>query len=418
MESLQGVKIELLHLYKSNDVEAVNKLWNQVQEIVKSLSTFNPDSQDNLSFLLDDLLALFFECWAKAGLISTAVLEASVSLSKTLAELNKLNQDSMFTFKKLNELESICWEIESVFNSVKSSSGEFNQGITCLKIKLSAAFELSEKMKSELAAISDPLLPVYERLVLIKSELMLLLAKKNAHAFSLAQVIPLQDELGQIDSVRIDGKFMTQDGSVIPGQAIVIDLLEHCYDNVQELLALREPISGSNPLRPFYEKLITLKSKLEEMLETPWINQDEYLYEIQKSLGTIDNCRIDGKFMIDGNDTVYPGQAVLHFLLHKCYRIVYKLQNEETLASELLPIHRQLTTFVKCLKELKKWNLVMDQEDMVPYAMKFNYFEQQRKDGVFGSTTTVLEGQSILNALMDECLSLLQSFQLEIKRII
>lgn len=39
------------------------------------------------------------------------------------------------------------------------------------------------------------------------------------------------------------------------------------------------------------------------------------LIPYQVKLGQIDNMRVDGKFMV--GDAVPPGQAVLHYLLHK-----------------------------------------------------------------------------------------------------
>ena len=52
--------------------------------------------------------------------------------------------------------------------------------------------------------------------------------------------------------------------------------------------------------------------------------------------------RVDGKFI--SGSIVPAGQAVLHFLLHsivflillECYRLVYKLQSEETVSDELV----------------------------------------------------------------------------------
>jgi hypothetical protein len=151
----------------------------------------------------------------------------------------------------------------------------------------------------------------------IKLELDSLIARKNPHAYSLKEVQILQDEVGEIDSARIDGKYMTKDNTVVPGQASVIDLLEICYDDIHELLASRDPLATENPLRSMYEDLITIKSKLEHFaLFSRWSLKSEELVAIQVHLGTIDNKRVDGKFMA-ADGSVPEGQAVLHFLIHK-----------------------------------------------------------------------------------------------------
>jgi hypothetical protein len=36
----------------------------------------------------------------------------------------------------------------------------------------------------------------------------------------------LQDEVREIDSVRIDGAYLGKDGAILPGQAAVISLIE------------------------------------------------------------------------------------------------------------------------------------------------------------------------------------------------
>jgi hypothetical protein len=94
------------------------------------------------------------------------------------------------------------------------------------------------------------------------------------------------------------------------------------------------------------------------------------LIPYQIHLGQIDNLRVDGKFMApDGS--VPPGQAVLHFLLHKCYRLIYKLQMAcEPVAESLMPIYNQLLTLQKCLLQLKKWNVSLTYSELVPYQMK------------------------------------------------
>lgn len=66
---------------------------------------------------------------------------------------------------------------------------------------------------------------------------------------------------------------------------------------------------------------------------------------MQYKLGEIDNLRTDGQFLANGE--CVPGQAVLHFLLHKCYRLIYKLQVIcEAIDDSLRPVYNQLMTLV------------------------------------------------------------------------
>lgn len=177
------------------------------------------------------------------------------------------------------------------------------------------------KTKNDLGGISRELRALHARLVEIKKELKALLKRNSPHAFSLTEVHVLQDELREIDSAKMDNKYMNREGIVISGQARVIELLESCYDDVHELLSAKDVVSGDNPLRDVYEKLIRIRAALEGHSVTyRWSLDSQSLVRLQEQLGEIDNLRVDGKFM-DEKGAIPEGQAVLHFLLHKVYSL-------------------------------------------------------------------------------------------------
>ncbi len=89
--------------------------------------------------------------------------------------------------------------------------------------------------------------------------------------------------------------------------------------------------------------------------------------------------RVDGKFLAS-DGSVPPGQAVLHYLLHKCYRLIYKLQMAcEPVGEALMPIYNQLLTLQKCLLQLKKWNVTLTPSELVPYQMKLSAIQKMVK---------------------------------------
>ncbi len=128
--------------------------------------------------------------------------------------------------------------------------------------------------------------------------------------------------MGEIDTARIDGKYIAKDGSVVPGQGLIIHLLETAFEYCHELLAAKDPVDGENPLRTTYEDLIKTKQHLERLVSFPsWTLRSDDLIPYQIKLGKIDNLRSDGKFLCKGSTKVPPGQAVLHFLLHKVFKV-------------------------------------------------------------------------------------------------
>lgn len=154
--------------------------------------------------------------------------------------------------------------------------------------------------------LSDDLAPIHHRLVQIKRELGAIGARTDPDKIS--DIRPYQDELRSIDSKRVDGKFMAPDGSIPPGQAQVIGLLEECYEDAHEIIASQNNVSET--LKPIYDRLIELKASLERLALTHrWTSRETDLWTYQLQLSEIDNMRKDGKFY-DDEGNVPEGQTV------------------------------------------------------------------------------------------------------------
>ncbi|CAJ0756461.1 24369_t:CDS:2, partial [Entrophospora sp. SA101] len=115
-----------------------------------------------------------------------------------------------------------------------------------------------------------------------------------------------QIQLTEIDNMRKDGKFYDKDGNVPEGQT---------------LLSSSEPIA--EPLMPIHNQLQTVRKFLKEIKKfgTPFTE----LYPYQMKLASIDNLRVDGKF-IDDDGSIPEGQGIIAALLNECYDILYELK--------------------------------------------------------------------------------------------
>ncbi|KAJ3103130.1 hypothetical protein HK100_004256 [Physocladia obscura] len=439
LSRLKTIRERLLSLRKApaSGSKEMSRLWKEVSLIVKGVAVSRSHSDDTSSYsaetpesIMEDIAPMFLQFWSLRGKIAENMYPVYVKLAKYKHTMEQLLETGLFTKSILKDLDHHIMAAEAAVNGfknaartstasptiTKSASGRISEassrsaaeknlgpGYSLLEAKL-----LSCQLKISIRNISPFLLPVHTRLVEIKHDLEQLISRRNAHAFSLAEVQMLQDELLEIDSVRIDGSFLGKDGSVLPGQATVIWLLEQCYDDVHELLALREAISGDNPLRPVYESLIRLKTRLDELelMFRYTIKWDE-LVPVQIELGSIDNLRVDGKF-VDAEGNIPEGQAVLHFLLHKCYRTVYKIQSmTEPVADALMPVYNHLMTLRKCFLELQRWRVPLTMRDLTLYQVKLAKLDNQRVDGKFcAEDGSIPEGQGILHDLLDQCYSL------------
>jgi hypothetical protein len=161
---------------------------------------------------------------------------------------------------------------------------------------------------------------------------------------------------------------------------------------VEELNCRAEEDVEGKGLSHLYESLNNSLRKLKRLeLMSHWFSAaggitklEKELVPIQQELGRIDNLRVDGRFMDEGRTP--PGQAVLHFLLHKCYRITNKLQAKAEGAGmpvdqELVPIYNNLVTLHACLAQLVKYKIVLGAGESLPYRMKLSAIEEKRTDG-------------------------------------
>ncbi|KAJ3061089.1 hypothetical protein HK102_009251, partial [Quaeritorhiza haematococci] len=420
--------------------------------------------------VLDDIVPVFIWFWSKTGKVSEAMYPVYVQTVKLQYNLKELEDSGIYSFEMLESLDKKLVDLETrakalkvlVGSSGSSSSSKkgsvrssltgldegkdgkagkagkeakdversvqkekedvlpYQKGLHVLRAKLKSCSQLLSKLHRHIDAIAPELRPLHSRLIEIKRELQSLLSRKLPSAFSLAEVRILQDELVEIDSVRIDGKYYSRDGRILEGQGGIVGLLELCFEDVhgelEKLIATRDvDVNTASPMRTVYERLLKIRARLERLqITSRWTaSLEKELVPLQMALGEIDNMRVDGKFL-DGEGQIPEGQAILHFLLHKCYRLVYKLQTStEIVADSLIPVYNQLLTLRTCVQELRKWKVVLSSRELIPYQLKLASIDNMRIDGKFVDPTTGLvpEGQGILHDLIHDCYEALEILQ-------
>jgi hypothetical protein len=91
-----------------------------------------------------------------------------------------------------------------------------------------------------------------------------------------------------------------------------------------------EPVSEA--LLPIYNQLTTLRKCLLEVKKLGGVSSPRELYPYSMKLNSIDNMRVDGKFMV-GND-IPDGQGSVTLLLDECFELAYDLRNDAEDSSE------------------------------------------------------------------------------------
>ena len=101
-------------------------------------------------------------------------------------------------------------------------------------------------------------------------------------------------------------------------------LLRKSYALIYQLLISSEPVSEA--LLPIYNQLTTLRRCLLEVKKSGGVSNPRELYPYSMKLNSIDNMRVDGKFLV-GKD-IPEGQGSVIALLGECFDLAYELRTE------------------------------------------------------------------------------------------
>lgn len=387
----------------------VNALY---QAVVKQVTKLNDVRDDNTTYnnrvdtTLADVFSLLSLCYLTLGKTKEcpAVYSQLASMRQILTHMEEsglYNETDVLPFqRRLQDLRSIVQH--------DAESGKHPEALTkLLERQLNELDAIVRSLQDSLSDISVELIPVHQRLVTIRRQLVALAAKEGNHK---AELKPLAEELRKIDSKRVNGKFLGPGGIVPASQAICSSLLEECFDILQQIKAQDESKNVASSLKPIHDRLEELRAELENLVLTHrWSLRETDLYNYSLSLQEIDKMRIDGKF-VDADGNRPPGQYVLLYLLRRCYGLIYRLlSSSEPVSEELMPIANKLSTVKKCLNEVYKYGGPFSPRDLYPYQLALYQIDSMRKDGKFvGVDGSVPEGQGIVMAHLNECHELLE----------
>ncbi|CAL1714834.1 unnamed protein product [Somion occarium] len=460
---LTALKKDRGEYIKASDV---NQLYQQIVKQVTRLNEVREDhttSNNRLDTTLADvfnLLSLFFLTIGK-----TRECPATYSQIASMRQiLDHMNESGIYNESDLAPFHRRLAELRHIVQADAESGKHPRAMTTLLERQLTECDKILRSLQESLGDLSPELIPIHERLVNIRRQLVALAAKETASQAALkeyeeqlakqnkittpkqqrppeaaeedtteqdlsktptkdvpnpeivvaprlkAELKPLIEELRKIDSKRVDGKFMGPGGTFPASQAICSSLLEECFEIVQEIKAQDQSRSVASSLRPIYERLTEIRRELENLVLTHrWSLRETDLWNYSLSLQEIDKMRIDGQF-VDSDGNRPAGQYVLLYLLRRCYGLIYRLlSSSEPVSEELMPIANKLSTVKKCLNEVLKYGGPFTPRDLYPYQLALHQIDSMRKDGKFiGHDGSIPEGQGIVMAHLNECHELLE----------
>ncbi|KAF2196739.1 hypothetical protein GQ43DRAFT_484694 [Delitschia confertaspora ATCC 74209] len=180
-------------------------------------------------------------------------------------------------------------------------------------------------IKQKQGKIAEGFRETYDKLLEIRNKLEKLAL---THSWSLREtdLYSYQRQLDRIDESRVDGNFLDSLGrpADIYEQRTLLYLLRKSYATIYHLIVSSEPVSEA--LLPIYNQLTTLRKCLLEVKKSGGVSSPRELYPYSMKLNSIDNMRVDGKFMIDKD--IPDGQGSVIQLLEECFELAYELRTE------------------------------------------------------------------------------------------
>ncbi|KAG1726055.1 uncharacterized protein EDB91DRAFT_1166693 [Suillus paluster] len=403
---LTALKRDRAEFIKPSDVNAL------YQAVIKQVTKLNDVRDDNTTYnnrvdtTLADVFSLLSLCYLTLGRTKEcpAVYSQLASMRQILSHMEEsgvYNESDPAPFhRRLNELRSIVQQDAE-------SSRHPEAMVKLLERQFNECDVIVRSLQDSLSVLSVELVPIHERLVSIRRQLVALAAKEGSHK---SEIKALAEELRKIDSKRVDGKFLGPGGTMPASQALCTSLLEECFDILQQIKAQEESKNVASSLKPIHDRLDELRAELENLVLTHrWSLRETDLYNYSMSLHEIDKMRVDGKF-VDTEGNRPPGQYVLLYLLRRCYGLIYRLlSSSQPVSEELIPIANKLSTVKKCLNEVYKFGGPFTARDLYPYQLALHQIDSMRKDGRFvGVGGNIPEGQAIVMAHLNECHELLE----------
>ncbi|OAA33296.1 putative protein family UPF0662 [Moelleriella libera RCEF 2490] len=165
--------------------------------------------------------------------------------------------------------------------------------------------------------------PTYDILVGIRNDLEKL-SLTQAWSLRETDLYDFQRQLDKIDESRQNGNFYDDRGrpADLWTQRTMLYLIRRSYAYIYSFMLSSEPVSEA--LLPIYNQLQTLKRCLIEVKKNGGVTSVRELYPYSMKLNSLDNMRVDGKFVVNGD--VPEGQGSVSELLAECFDLNYELR--------------------------------------------------------------------------------------------
>lgn len=303
------------------------------------------------------LLSLFFMTIGKNN-----EAPAAYALTSTIKRLlDHLTESQLYSPK---DLSHISHTLESLENIVHNSEGIYSDRlVTLLANRISLCRQSCDNLQSNLKRLDPALADIHEKLISILRCISLANTKAK---FSSSEVTKFKDQVQEIKTEQVDGKFECANG--------IDEIDELLRRSLQwaDIVLERKGVIPEN-FKETYDVLVGIRNELEKLsLTQAWALRETDLYDFQRQLDKIDEARVNGNFVdAEGNAAELYVQRTLLYLVRRSYGYIYYLMvSSEPVSEALQPIYNQLQTLRRCLIEVKEMGGVSSARELYPYSMK------------------------------------------------
>ncbi|KAL1864171.1 hypothetical protein VTK73DRAFT_6106 [Phialemonium thermophilum] len=313
-------------LFSAKDLTSMSKTLDRLEDIVKTTdSRHSPYLIELLANRVELCKASIAKLRAKLDRLEEPLPGIHEKLISILRSTSLANTKAKFSATEVEKLRNQLKDIEKlrVDGKFLTQSGRVAAGSEEVSDLLNRCLRWSEIVLEKKGEIPESFQPIYKVLIGIRNELDKL-SITPAWSLREADLYDFQRQLDRIDESRVDGNWLDEEGkpAELYVQRTLLYLVRRSYGYIYHLMISSEPVSEA--LLPIYNQLQTLKRCLLEVKAQGGVSSPRDLYPYSMKLNSIDNMRVDGKFMV-GND-IPEGQGSVSELLAECFELSYELR--------------------------------------------------------------------------------------------
>ncbi|KKA26956.1 hypothetical protein TD95_001050 [Thielaviopsis punctulata] len=333
------IKRLLDHLTESNLVS--HKDMESISHTLEKLKQYIENSRDTHDpIILKLVLGRVARCKEMIKKLQSSIETLGANLPaiherliSILRSISLANTRTKFSNSEVYKLSVQLSEIDAMRKNGNflAEDGSIAEGSDKVSDLLFKCMKWAEIVQVKKGAIPSAFKPMYNDLVRVRSELDKI-SMTQAWSLRETDLYDFQRLLDRYDEQRVDGNWLDSEGkpAELYVQRTLLYLLRRCYAYIYSLMISSEPVSEG--LLPVYNQLQTLKRCLIEVKNNGGITNPRELYPYSMKLNSIDNKRVDGKFMVNGD--IPEGQGSTNELLAECFDMVYELRMEAENAAD------------------------------------------------------------------------------------